>query len=522
MKIQTFATTLLMVLFALATDTARAQKVEPRIAGLEQNEEYMSLLREDSALQQREDSIASVIVKTRQLLRDDAANRAKYAEQIMQGENAIFEVRNAKGRVIDRINTIEQEWVLQHMNAVAERPSEPLKEAMPDSLQKRNLTQNRPFSDYLARPDYMALQRAQRREMTAVDCVNRYLTNYVSLGEMAQAYAIAPTEEEALALQERFEALEGVNELLADSLSETWNFIYDNKSYAYDYLMEALGKEHQLDAQTDRYNAAMREIAAQTGTTASDAVVDYFVRKRALVDYEAAIAKELSLSEAADSLQGVATQLAAIDYQFPKVNIEQRYFLQYDSLEFVSRPRYTASNPIPECTVYEHGTIYRVLIGTFSPRRPVYIFRGTVPLSYLETEEGKWRYFAGGFATEEEAVAAQALLKKRGFSKPQVVVWVDGVYRNLAEEPQPSTTADGYRLEIHGLDALPQEVREAITAAYESPLEISKVGGELFVVGTFPTRDDVDRAAEAVRAVDTALDVRVKELAPAPAAADEE
>lgn len=521
MKIQAYATTLLMLVISATTVVAQEQKVEPRIAGLEHNAEYMSLLREDSALQMREDSIASVIVRARQMLRDDVANRTKYAEQIMQGENAIFEVRNAKGRVIDRINTIEQEWVLQHMNAMEKAPAAPTPSTtMPDSLQQRDLIRNTPFGNYLARPDYVALQVAQHREMRAVDCVNRYLSNYMTLGELAQSYAAAPTEEEAVALQERFEALEGVNERLADSLSETWNYIYDNKSYAYDYLMEALGKEQQLDRQTERYNAAMRQVAALEGTTVSDELVDYFVRKRALVEYETAVADELSLSVAADSLRGVAAQLADIDFEFPRVSIEQRYFLQYDSIEFVSKPRYTASNPIPECTVYEHGTIYRVLIGTFSPRRPVYIFHGTVPLSYLETDEGKWRYFAGGFATEEEAVAAQALLKKRGFSKPQVVVWVDGVYRNLAEEPQPSATSEGYRLEIHGLDTLSQEVREAITETYESPLEISKVGGTLFVVGTFPTREDVDRVAEAVRAVDSALDVRVKELAPAAESAE--
>lgn len=504
--------------FVLAASAASAQdlRVEPRIAGLEQNEEYMSLLKEDTLLQMREDSIAAVIVRARQSLREDAANRVRYAEQIMQGENQIFELRTAKGRVIDRINTIEQEWVLHHMDAVTtsssaqHRPTSQL----PDSLQRRNLVQNRPFREYLAMPDYSALQSAQRREMQAVDLVNRYMANYLTLGELSAAYATVATEAEALDLEERFRTLEQLNDKLSDSLAGSWNYIYDNKSYAYDYLMEALGKEALLDRQAERYSTAMREIVALEGETASDALVDYFVRKRALVEYETDVAKELSLQAAVDSLQGVTAQLATIDFKVPRVGFEQRYFLQYDSIRFVSKPHYTTANPIPETTIYDHGTIYRILVGTFSAKRPVSIFRGTVPLSYVVTDEGKWRYFAGGFATQEEAEAAQALLKKRGFTKPQVTVWVDGLYRNLAEEPTPSATSSGCRIEIHGLDALPEGVREIISTV--EGVELSKVGATLFVVGTFADKAEADRVADAVRAVDTALDVRVKELAPAP------
>ncbi|MBQ5718683.1 MAG: SPOR domain-containing protein, partial [Alistipes sp.] len=96
--------------FLLISAAVAAQElptpVEARIAGLEQNEEYMSLLREDALLQQREDSIATAVVGVRNQLRQDPQNRAKYAELIMQAENEIFEVRNTKGRIIDRINTI--------------------------------------------------------------------------------------------------------------------------------------------------------------------------------------------------------------------------------------------------------------------------------------------------------------------------------------------------------------------------------------------------------------------------------
>ena len=507
-----YLTLCLLMLGAMAS--AQQVTVEPRIAGLEHNEEYMALLKEDNLLQMREDSIASVIVRARQLLREDVANRNAYAEQIMQGENEIFSLRNAKGRVNDRINTIEQEWVLQHMNAHVSAPEESSSmTTMPDATHYRNLVRNAAFSRYLAMPDYNALQRAQRREMQAVDYVNRYMSNYLTLEELAQSYAAVPTEAEAMDLQERFTALEQENNTLADSLATAWNFIYDNKSYAYDYMLEALGKEQQLDRQVERYSAAAREIVALEGKTVSDELVDYFVRKQALVEYETAVAEVLGLKESVDSLRGVKSQLASIEFKLQPVAIEQRYFLEYEPIEFVSTPRYTASNPIPETVIYDHGTIYRVLLGTFSAKRPVSIFRGTVPLSYVVTEDGKWRYFAGGFATEEEADEAQKVLKKRGFTKPQVVVWTDGKYCNLAEEPAPSVTTNGYRIEIHGLGTLSEALREIIGAT--SGVELSKVGATLFVVGTFADKAEADRVAESMRQTDAALDIRVKELAPA-------
>ena len=91
---------------------AQQPKVEARIAGLEGNAEYMSLLREDAQLQLREDSIVNAVERMRQRLREAPSRRQELSQEILQQESRIFEIRNAKGRLIDRINTIEQEWVL--------------------------------------------------------------------------------------------------------------------------------------------------------------------------------------------------------------------------------------------------------------------------------------------------------------------------------------------------------------------------------------------------------------------------
>ena len=409
---------------------AQQVRVEPRIAGLEGNREYMSLLEQDAQLQIREDSIVNAVERARQQLREDPANRQRYSQEILQLESRIFEVRNAKGRLIDKINTIEQEWVLANLNGAAQQPAEPAAEspagAIPDSLKVRNLVFNPYFREQLPEADYAALRRAQGLELDAVDYVNRYFANYGTICELAEAYAAAQTEADAGEIYDRYNTLQGFNRVLADSLAEAWNYIADNKGYAYGYLMDKLGQDAILAREEKRLSGAARELSALRGEVASDAVADYFLRKKVLVGYETAVAGLLGLTSARDSLRGVAAQLDGIDFRLPRIDVAQRYFLDYDSIAFSATPKYSYQHPIPECRVYEHGTIYRILLGTFNTKRAVSTFRGAYPLSYLVGEDKKWCYYAGGFATREEAEAAQKLLKSKGFVRPEIVVWTDG------------------------------------------------------------------------------------------------
>ena len=273
---------------------AQQVRVEPRIAGLEGNREYMSLLEQDAQLQIREDSIVNAVECARQQLREDPANRQRYSQEILELESRIFEVRNAKGRLIDKINTIEQEWVLANLNGAAQQPAEPAAEspagAIPDSLKVRNLVFNPYFREQLPEADYAALRRAQGLELDAVDYVNRYFANYGTICELAEAYAAAQTEADAGEIYDRYNTLQGFNRVLADSLAEAWNYIADNKGYAYGYLMDKLGQDAILAREEKRLSGAARELSALRGEVASDAVADYFLRKKVLVGYETAVA----------------------------------------------------------------------------------------------------------------------------------------------------------------------------------------------------------------------------------------
>lgn len=490
-----------------------AQEVAPRIAGLENHAEYMSLLREDARLQIREDSVARVMERVRGLLRENPAERQRYAQDILDCEARIFEIRNTKGRLIDRINTIEQEWVLSNLDAGfaaqgaagADRRPE-----IPDSLKVRSLIDNLYFREHLPAADYVALRKAQGLERVAVEYVNRYFADYGEMAALAERYAEVPTEQEALELFGGYDALRQRNETLADSLAGVWNYVFDNKSYAYGYLLDGLREDELLTRGEERFSEAARQMGALRGQTASDAVADYFLRKKVLLDYEVDVAEVLGLDAACDSLRGVAAQLAAIDFRLPAVRVEERLFLEYDSIAFSSVPKYTYRNPIPECRIYPRGTMYRILLGTFNTKRAAATFKGAYPLSYEIDDEGKWRYYAGGFATRAEAEAARNRMKAKGFVRPEVVVWEDGVYRNLAREAEDGAQT-AYRVEIASGQMLSEEVKQAIEATADGR-ELSRVGQQLFVVGIFEERAAAERVAEAVEQAAAGLEIKVAEI----------
>ena len=149
-----------------------------------------------------------------------------------------------------------------------------------------------------------------------------------------------------------------------------------------------------------------------------------------------------------------------------------------------------------------------MLLGTFNTKRAAATFRGAYPLFYLIDDAGKWCYYTGGFATREEADRAQALLKKHGFVRPEVVVWTDGEYRNLAHEPEAEPGV-ACRIEISGTDTL-SDAAKAIAAAGDS--ELSRVGEGRFVVGTFASRSAAEQTASALRAVEPDLEIKVVEI----------
>ena len=282
-----------------------------------------------------------------------------------------------------------------------------------------------------------------------------------------------------------------------------------NKSYAYDYILDKLNCRDQQARQQKALDDVRRQMSAAQAEGLVDALPDYYIQKCYLTDYEREIARMLGLGLASDSLKQVAVRLQTIDFRLPKPEITERYFLDYEPVQFVAG-RYTYKKPIPDCPVYEHGVIYRILLGEYKYKQNISIFRSASPLYVLKTDAGRYRYFAGGFATKAEAVDAQELLRAKGFRRPELVVWYDGEYTNLTRTPEAEMAA--FRVEISSEQNLSDTVKQAIAQAAPG-CDLSRVGADLFVVGQFDNKAVADQAAAAIRAADPQLSVKVTEIA---------
>ena len=512
MMIRKLIITAHILIAAAALSPAAAQQVKARIAGLENDARYMSLLQDDAALQHSEDSLSAVANKLRSDLRMNRAVEGG-ADRILSLESRIFDIRNRRGRISAEINMIEQNWVLSSIDSrMSSDVAAPAVEEHHHTERRRAAVRNLIYNDIFARTlpaaDYEALKRSQHRERMALGLAAVYRVICDSLADLSASYAVAEDETTGIPLYESYVELSRFAGMIADSLAAEWNYVHDNRSFAYGYLLEQLDREDLIDTGERKFAARRAQAAADYGKYASDVLTDFCTQRAAMVEYERAIADGLKLTEASDSLRAVPTDGPQYDYRLRGTEIVERQFLDYSPVGFPSTQLYNARNPIPECRVYERGTIYRILVGTFWSKQAVATFHGAAPLGFLQMN-GKHLYFAGGYRTRHESEAAVAELKRAGFKNPVVVVWRDGKYRNLATDPEPESEIK-YRLEIAGAQSLSDQMR-AIIGEKAPDCELTRAGGT-FILGLFDELQSARQTMDALRLADGSLDIRITEV----------
>ncbi|MDL2320162.1 hypothetical protein LJC45_03415 [Alistipes sp. OttesenSCG-928-B03] len=501
---------LIISLFFALWLPAAAQDVRPRVAGLEGNAEYMELLRQEQTLRGREDSLTKVITRLRQEFRENPGDRAAFGNRIIKLEGEIFDVKSRTGTLAGKISEIEQAFIIEnlHMGGAAASGDDPDDTARDESA--ANLVQNRAFARAFSEGDYESLLRAQRLETTAAAIARRYLANYAERTATAKQYEAATTAPVADSIYQYFLELDDAGALVADSLGQTWNYIYDNKLFAYNYMLEIENERGtMLRMERARRDAGDAIAHARTESDSEDAAT-YFAQKELILDYEESLARILGYRAAADSLAAASREFAAMAHKIPAIDIKERLFIDYEDIAFASPARYNSSHPIPELTVYPRGSIYRVLVGTYSAKQPISVFKGAAPLGWLRQSDGKYAYYAGGYARWADAEKAVADMQARGFRNAKAVVWNNGTASII--DDKPLKRRDGsvitFRVEIADSGTtLASEVR-AVIGRDAAGKEIA-LAGRVFTVGPFETAVDAETLAAAIRETAPSLSVSI-------------
>lgn len=459
-------------------------------------QEYKTLVANKERAGEVRDSIDIALCTLRG--RYAAGEREATASQITQLE---AELRTAMRNYDASVVAVAQYERLWHMgNPGKSFPKEEVadRRASASTKVRANLIANSFFIENLSKNDYMTLCEAQRAEADVNKAAVELSKAYSHLLKQHHRYMEVATESEADSVAVLFNA---AKERLSDAdalLAERWSTVYDNKIYIYDLLMEGLANSAMLERSARLANEASLKAGSERGKYASDALVDFCYRKRALVEYESQLASYLNLAAARDSLKLVAAQAASRDYRISKLSLERRSFIVYEPLKVIKPIIYTSKNPVPQTKIYDYGTIYRIRIGLFSQRPNLSILRGITPLSYSTAyDKGLYAYYVGGFRTEQEAKDGVAYLKRLGFKAPVIVVWRNGEYfADLAEYKQ---RMNEFCIELSGVSTIDAKIKEALSSG-DTNYTVSRVGGR-FVVGKFTGRDVAERVATAVREV---------------------
>jgi len=478
------------------------------IAGLEGDEAYRSLVASEAALVRTADSLAREVSALRRSLRADTAGRAETSAAIVRLEGRSFDVRSRMADLASRINLIEQEWILHSMLATGDVTVSGAESGAGSGGEdtaaatdgqgggaeffRRNLS-----------PEQLAEQTAaERGERDMPRLFGEYRVAHARLADLVRLYEQADTQGALDSLRARFSAVSVEERRIDAEAAALWESVFDSKSYIYSLLAEKMNYGDLTAAWADNLAAAGGELARVRAASASTAMAHYAVQKPLLVAFETALARKVGDERRADSLELAAADVPSVaeTLELTPATLSERLLLDWADVA-VGRSPYSSANPIPEVRVWPRGIIWRVRLGTFSARQAVSIFRGASPLAVERAQDGRYRYYAGGFRTDSLAAAAVEKLRGVGFRAPVAVVWMDGTLI----EPDSADDTRRYRVEIEGVEELPEEVR-----ALADGMGVVR-GADRFVVtpldGTSAAR--LRTALEALKPALTGLDARL-------------
>ena len=463
------------------------------------------------------DSVAEVLAEHRANYARNESMREELAPTILSLEKEVVRLQAEYEKVVATLSQkAVQDALVAYNNAPKEQKADDKAQSaveekrssyIPDKARmKRDLVANDYFAERLASADCKTLRDAQLRERKVNEAVEQYFAKYGELLALQRRYMEVPTREEADAQAELFAAKRSEMASLDDEITSLWSSLYYNKIYAYDLLMEREGNTSMLDFSAEATARAEREINENTDLYESNALVGYYARKKALMEYEMQIASTLSLTTSRDSLRQVSAELKNRDYRLSKLSLQRRSFIDYEDIKVKVPTIYNSKNPVPRTKVYDYGTVYRIRVGLFSKRPNISALRGVMPLSYTDAyNKGLYAYFVGAFRTEQEAKEGADYLKKLGFKEPIIAVWVDGEYYPTLEDMRRSERQ--YNIEISGVATLTDDMKASILA-HKSDCTISRIGST-FVVGTFEGKSVAEAVVTELKAINSEINAKI-------------
>ena len=469
---------------------------------------YVDLMEQHRICGEKEDSLRTLLTDARvryTKLKEENRTKAeldKLSSRILSLEREVLDIRSRQRGVVSSIANLEQRYIINKKGGgiAQESGSAEVKKV---GVEHIRLINNEIIARSLSGDSYADLKRAQQEDSLMPSLVEEYVAIYKRMGRCVEEYAAATKEKQGDAIYDNYLAVRRKADSLGGVIERYWSHILNVKYYAYGYILECNGKFELLENSSTDFNNMQQVCAGSNGKYQLDALAHYALGRSTLVAFEHDFAKEMGLYIAADSLQQVLDAIVAPEYKLEPIVLERRSFVEYNPLVISAKSIYSDSNPIPELPVYQNGTIYRISFGSYKSAQPGSTFKGAQPL-YVTKESGSYIYYAGGFATEEEAQKAVEQLEAKGFKELHVCCWTDGSMKIVSSTKSESA-------------AEPETAAQSSNKRYTLVIECSKMTDDMsatirkvapdkriarrstgFAVSGFTSRKDAEKLQKAL------------------------
>ena len=530
-KKKIIVSTLIGSLFLSLSAFALSVAQRPGIKELETNKEYMELMRRSDRLTLRADSINGMLAECRMLMIEATENDNidSLRSVIISLEQRGHDISVELGNVTRRIGAIEQDYIMDQI--ISNQQHVVIGETIDDSVSENtnavaNLVDNDCFRLNLTDDDYEDLLLAQREESEMLQLTARYLEAYEELRQVAEEYPKADRASVAEPLYAKYTQLCKELDDINESMTQKWNHILDAKYFAMAYILEKSHRYDIIDRASNNYQQMQYNCASNDGVYSSDALMRYALGRRTLLTYEHEFARDMRLKPAQDSLQGVIRGYKEPMFTLRPITIEKIIFMDLSKVKLARTNFYDeTSNPLPELRVFDSGTIYRILLGKYRSKQTMTLFKGVQPMSYERNADGMYCYYAGGYATEEEAREDMQFLEGKGFKSLELCRWEDGVYSVISKPktaPKKTTTTTTkavtttqtsptvqYMVVIRA-DEMNDRMRSLIKSA--APGKSMSRNGNTFIISLFKSRGEADTLLTTLTDSFPMLEMTIKEI----------
>lgn len=449
-----------------------------------------------------EDSTLKQIEISRSLYQSDPTHRSTHANNIVDMESKLYELREQLGRMNMDLSKLE-------LSELANSFSSPESQ----SKSSAKLFSNSFFAENLSPSDLKRLSDSRTVEAQIPPLVLKAQQLYAKLQGLKKTYDKSDSQQEVDNILTQAVEIKAQIRKIDQQISSTWGELYAFKNDKYLVLNDLAEVDRLNMEQLEQESRAVRraESIAQEGLLGASSV--FYIQRNLALKNEMALAQTLKVLPALDSLkkeQVALVDLVAAKDQYPDIVFVPRSLVVYGAVNTSGSGALKAVSEIPEIRLPEKGIYYAIQVALMQkPATSISMFKGASPLQYQKLSDGRTRYTLGGFDNYAQAQKAVSQLTKAGFKAPIMVAWVDGAYTSAlkAKVEQEKRAAAGiktgtvgsgiYKIEVTGAtnSTISQDLRDIIEA-YASGKQTARVtnGNDyIFTITQFDTKAQADK-----------------------------